>query len=201
MGRWQSGVTTNISLVFCVFPDLGMQVPIDRHPKVDVPSEAEDVDKVNNFDYLGDLNQVRCPFAAHLRKMNPRRSAVPGLDHVQPHRITRQGIPYGPEVGEDEATTTKNNRGLFFVRGTCLVHLAGEILTFAQKVCYQSSLKNGFHFLQRGRLRLSSYPTLPDCEHLQHGLTTLTSLTRVTDSISSCAFRSPRSLSASEYGE
>jgi len=44
----------------------------------------------------------------------------------------RQGIPYGPEVGDEEHDLgrTHHDRGLAFV-------------------CYQSVLSNGFHFIQQ----------------------------------------------------
>jgi Dyp-type peroxidase family len=114
VGRWKSGA------------------PIDRDPKADNLVDAADPNKRNDFDYSDDPNQLKCPFTAHLRKMNPRASKVPGLAAVQVRRIIRQGIPYGPEVDREEAhsCTTKLDRGLLFA-------------------CYQSNLANGFHFLQR----------------------------------------------------
>jgi Dyp-type peroxidase family len=114
VGRWKSGT------------------PIDRHPTEDVPSEATDPNLVNDFDYQDDPAQVRCPFTAHLRKMNPRAGAIPGLVPTRSRRIIRQGIPYGPEVDtiEESAKSTLHDRGLLFV-------------------CYQSNLSLGFHFLQR----------------------------------------------------
>lgn len=55
---------------FCVLADLN-KIPgasIDRNPKKDNPAEGTDPNKVNNFDYSDDPGQVKCPFAAHLRK-------------------------------------------------------------------------------------------------------------------------------------
>ncbi|KAF8531600.1 Dyp-type peroxidase [Gautieria morchelliformis] len=114
VGRWKSGA------------------PIDRDPIHDNPVDAGDVNKVNDFDYSDDPNQIRCPFASHLRKTNPRNSAFPGLVNVQFSRIIRQGIPYGPEVTQAESSlaTTQHDRGLLFAS-------------------YQSNLAKGFHFVQR----------------------------------------------------
>jgi deferrochelatase/peroxidase EfeB len=94
--------------------------PVDRDPTQDNPVDAGDVNKINNFDYSDDPNQIRCPFASHLRKTNPRNSQVPGLDRVLDKRIIRQGIPYGPEVtqAESSSATTQFDRGLLFVRET-----------------------------------------------------------------------------------
>jgi len=124
VGRWKSGT------------------PIDRHPTEDVPDEAKNPNLVNDFDYSGDPNQVRCPFTAHLRKMNPRASVIPSLAATRSRRIIRQGIPYGPEVDKIEkaAKSTLHNRGLLFV-------------------CYQSNLALGFHFLQRNWANNPNFPT------------------------------------------
>jgi len=123
VGRWKSGA------------------PIDRDPTADNLADADDVNKVNDFDYSDDPAQVRCPFTSHLRKMNPRASAVPGLQAVQGHRIIRQGIPYGPEVDKQEAQSgiSSQDRGLLFT-------------------CYQSDLGQGFHFLQRTWANNPNFP-------------------------------------------
>lgn len=90
--------------------------PVVTNPDHDNPAAAADPDQVNNFDYSTDPAQVACPFAAHLRKMNPR-AGFPGSAAVRTRRIMRQGIPYGPEVTYDEEAggKTKLDRGLLFV--------------------------------------------------------------------------------------
>ena len=117
VGRWKSGA------------------PVQLAPLMDDPALAADPQRNNNFNYTeGDgLNsQDRCPFSAHVRKTNPRDDlglTSPGLLN---HLMVRQGIPYGPEVTEEEANqhTTKHDRGLAFLS-------------------YQSSITNGFEFVQR----------------------------------------------------
>ena len=96
-------------------------------------------DKTRNddFSFTGrfpddQVSQDRCPFAAHIRKTNPRGDLP--LDAVQARRIIRSGIAYGPEVSGKEALNGKtddaNDRGLLFVS-------------------YQSNLSNGFTFIQQ----------------------------------------------------
>ncbi|HEX7243143.1 MAG TPA: hypothetical protein VF263_22860 [Longimicrobiaceae bacterium] len=61
----------------------------------------------NNFDYASDLEGVKCPFNAHIRKLNPRgdearNSPQRGRDlqimaQERSHRIARRGIPYGEQ--------------------------------------------------------------------------------------------------------
>ncbi|KAF7970552.1 hypothetical protein HWV62_23727 [Athelia sp. TMB] len=117
MGRWPSGA------------------PVERDPAADNLQDAQDVNKINDFDYVTGDNastpQLKCPFTAHLRKMNPR-AGIPGLSAVQTKRIIRQGVPYGPEVTPPEQISGQSieNRGLLFT-------------------CYQSQLGNGFVFLQQ----------------------------------------------------
>ena len=75
--------------------------------------------------------------------MNPRSdetSLGPGHD-VNPHRILRRGIPFGPEVSLAEAkkSLTKNERGLLFA-------------------CYQSRIDQGFQFLQTNWANEQEFP-------------------------------------------
>ena len=112
VGRWKSGA------------------PIDVTPLRDDPVLATDPQRNNNFQY-DKTSQERCPFAAHTRKMNPRSDL--GEEVVDPHRIIRRGIQFGPEVTHQESSThkTEKDRGLLFVS-------------------YQSNLAQGFQFLQKG---------------------------------------------------
>jgi deferrochelatase/peroxidase EfeB len=51
--------------------------PIERSPDHDDPSIANDDNEVNNFTYDQKAGQSRCPFAAHIRKSNPRNDIMP----------------------------------------------------------------------------------------------------------------------------
>ena len=92
----------------------------------------------NDFKFEGEINsQFRCPFAAHVRKTNPRNDleALPppvGPISVQKNRIMRRGVQFGPELTKEEKKTAKTEcgRGLLFT-------------------CYQTSITNGFQFLQK----------------------------------------------------
>jgi deferrochelatase/peroxidase EfeB len=106
--------------------------PIDITPLADDPSLGADPLRNNNFDFSTDHSQDRCPFAAHIRKTDPR-SDLALLGGTTIRRIWRQGIPFGPEVTDEERQQAKT------------VHPRG--LLFA---CYQSSIDNGFSFVQQG---------------------------------------------------
>lgn len=115
-GRWKSGA------------------PIQLTPLKDDPVLAADPARNNVFTF--DLtSQEKCPYAAHVRKMNPRGDFAGIGDPktlLDPHRVIRRGIQYGPEVTEHErkSNRTEQDRGLLFV-------------------CYQSNLTQGFQFLQK----------------------------------------------------
>ena len=96
----------------------------------DDPELGADASQNNDFKFIKG-NQDACPFAAHIRKMNPRNDLSESA--IKPHMILRRGIPFGPEVSTEErqSSTTAQERGLLFV-------------------CYQSVLSSGFSFLQQG---------------------------------------------------
>ncbi|KAF8804925.1 Dyp-type peroxidase [Phlegmacium glaucopus] len=112
MGRWKNGTS------------------IEMSPDNDAPEIAKDDSRVNNFEFdQSDKDQQRCPFAAHMRKSNPRND-VPPSERLK-HLIRRHNMPYGPEVTDEERTTGKTieERGL---------HLC----------TYQSSIERGFRWIQ-----------------------------------------------------
>jgi Dyp-type peroxidase family len=121
VGRWKSGA------------------PIELTPAQDDTTMGPDPQRNNNFDFSDDQGERRCPFGAHIRKTNPRADfgspnnagVDPQTAEVDPRRIMRAGIPFGPEVSVAEAANgkTTTDRGLMFV-------------------CYQTSIPNQFEFVQ-----------------------------------------------------
>ena len=108
---------------------------MDLAPLKDDPALAADPQRNNDFDYSfpGDFDtQDRCPFAAHVRKTNPRNDLQ---NNTETRRIVRRGIPFGPEVSslESQSGRTLHDRGLLFR-------------------CYQSVIANGFQFIQQCKL-------------------------------------------------
>jgi Dyp-type peroxidase family len=61
--------------------------------------EGGDNPVMNNFDYAGDMDGLRCPFHAHIRKTNPRGDTVrlfgASLDEERSHIMARRGMTYG----------------------------------------------------------------------------------------------------------
>jgi Dyp-type peroxidase family len=136
IGRWPSGV------------------PIMREPAADNPDLASHMIAVNNFNFTNATNPVRlipsaaeppdnfplapadseglrCPFAAHIRKVNPRddTTELGGPERTLLKRILRRGIPFGrPLANPLRAGKDKGERGLLFVS-------------------YQASIEEQFEFL------------------------------------------------------
>ena len=83
-GRWRNGVPLSLS------PDSpGEQIPLEERNSFDyVPSDSVP-------DAFDDRRGYRCPLGSHIRRMNPRSSAVAGNSGLK-RRIIRRGLPYGP---------------------------------------------------------------------------------------------------------
>jgi deferrochelatase/peroxidase EfeB len=83
-GRWRNGVPLSLS------PDSpGEQIPLEDRNSFDyVPSDSIP-------DAFDDRRGYRCPLGSHIRRMNPRSSAVAGNSGLK-HRIIRRGLPFGP---------------------------------------------------------------------------------------------------------
>lgn len=109
----------------------------------------------NNFDFSDDEDGAKCPFHAHIRKLNPREATLLRThDKNDRTRIARRGIPYGkpvPNLVHDSIETDADptaERGLLFM-------------------CCQASIDDQFEFLQHSwadnpNFPRSVIPLLPD---------------------------------------
>jgi len=124
VGRWKSGA------------------PIDLAPFQDDPVLAQDVNRRNDFQFAAEAAfQKICPFAAHVRKTNPRDDLIARGINIDSRRIMRRGIQFGPELTNEENATGKTlkDRGLIFAS-------------------YQSSINNGFAFIQESWANNPNFP-------------------------------------------
>ena len=73
----------------------------------------------NDFDYAGDAKGSMCPFAAHIRRANPRESSARAgqLPGGRTPRLLRRGMSYGPRFDHERPDSSVNaeERGLFFM--------------------------------------------------------------------------------------
>ncbi|GAB1527441.1 dye-decolorizing heme-containing peroxidase [Rhizoctonia solani] len=148
VGRWKSGA------------------PIQLAPTHDDPKLAKDPQRNNDFVYPqapGDEGQTECPYAAHIRKTNPRNdldfletNPDRPVNAVQKSSILRAGIPYGPAISKHP----KLNAYIYLVEVTLSEKLE-QFTEFARGlafVSYQSSLAKGFQFIQKSWANAPNFP-------------------------------------------
>ncbi|KGF79369.1 peroxidase [Massilia sp. JS1662] len=98
-GRWRSGA------------------PLILSPDRDEPALGADPARNNGFDFSEDPRGLACPHGAHMRRLNPRDSALTILTDVNIHRIIRRSSTFGPKWSRDvtAADDGKGDRGIFFI--------------------------------------------------------------------------------------
>jgi len=121
-GRWKDGTPTELS------------------PDAPDAAISGDPNRINNFTFDQSKGQTRCPFAAHMRKSNPRNDVSP-VESVFKHFIRRHNMPYGNEVTAEE----RDGKGTIEQRG---LHV----------VCYASSIVRGFKFYQQAWYNEPNFP-------------------------------------------
>ena len=98
-GRWRSGA------------------PLILSPERDDEALGADPARNNGFDFSEDPRGLVCPHAAHMRRLNPRDSALTILTDVNIHRIIRRSSTFGPKWSRDvtAADDAQGDRGIFFI--------------------------------------------------------------------------------------
>ena len=98
--------------------------------KTEVPLASRSDDAVrNDFNYSDDKDGLKCPYAAHIRKSNPRSDTGDSKSHL----MARRGIPYGVRTdGPNDGRTDNKPEG-----GVGLIFMA-----------YQADIVKQFEFTQ-----------------------------------------------------
>jgi Dyp-type peroxidase family len=121
-------------------PDLAGAMVVGRFKdgtpvlRADVPSPGQEV--ANDFNFKEDRDGFKCPFHAHIRKVNPRGTTpLTSSESERKRRIVRRGIPYGlPMPGVADPMPSDPDpmapRGLLFM-------------------CFQQDIDRQFEFIQR----------------------------------------------------
>ena len=90
-------------------------------PESDDPALGADQNRNNDFSYGDDQQGLKCPFSAHIRRVNPRDALEDELVAVNLHHFLRRGMNYGtplPEgIYEDDGA---ERGGLFLLVGAKL---------------------------------------------------------------------------------
>ncbi|HEU4881628.1 MAG TPA: hypothetical protein VFT45_05265 [Longimicrobium sp.] len=131
-----------------VDPDLAGAMVVGRF-KDGTPvlrSMTPGVGEENDFAFREDHQGLRCPFHAHIRKVNPRGTTpATKVEDERKRRIARRGIPYGrplPGVATQPDPDPDPNlpRGLLFM-------------------CFQADVGAQFEFIQRTWVDNEHFPT------------------------------------------
>lgn len=95
-GRWRNGNSLN------------------RHPEV--AGEPDAPDTVDSFGFTEDARGEVCPFASHIRRVNPRDGEIVTRSANNSRRVIRRGMPYGPliEPGQPRDDVARGLIGNFF---------------------------------------------------------------------------------------
>jgi len=97
VGRWRSGA------------------PLVLAPDRDDPELGTDGDRNNNFSYADDMKGLKCPFSAHIRRVNPRDALKDDVVAVNLHHFLRRGTNYGPPLPEGVLEDDGAERGGVFL--------------------------------------------------------------------------------------
>jgi Dyp-type peroxidase family len=97
VGRWRSGA------------------PLVLAPDHDEPQLGTDLSRNNAFSYADDMKGLKCPFSAHIRRVNPRDALKDEIVAVNLHHFLRRGTNYGPPLPEGVLEDDGADRGIIFV--------------------------------------------------------------------------------------
>ena len=97
VGRWRSGA------------------PLVLAPERDDSKLGGDADRNNIFSYEDDMQGLKCPFSAHIRRVNPRDALKNDLVAANLHHFLRRGTNYGTPLPEGVLEDDGVDRGGVFL--------------------------------------------------------------------------------------
>ena len=97
VGRWRSGA------------------PLVLAPDHDDPALGADARSNNDFSYADDRKGMKCPFSAHIRRVNPRDALKDDIVDVDSHQFIRRGTNYGPPLPDGVLEDDGAERGGVFL--------------------------------------------------------------------------------------
>lgn len=99
---------------------MGRKPGIEATPVIQSPPHGPGLteqQRLNDFDFAGEPN--RCPFHAHIRRVNPREALLDDEERTLPQRTTarivRRSFAFGPTAGCDAYEDEAHERGLMFM--------------------------------------------------------------------------------------
>jgi deferrochelatase/peroxidase EfeB len=110
VGRWRSGA------------------PLVLAPDRDDPALGADSIRNNDFSYADDMKGLKCPFSAHIRRINPRDALKNDIVAVNLHRFLRRGTNYGSPLPEGVLEDDGAERGGVFLLIGAYLHRQFEFI-------------------------------------------------------------------------
>ncbi len=123
------------------------------HPLIsEILPQNQSPAKINDFNYDSDLTTgTKCPFHAHIRKMNPRGSGKnEPKEKEKTHLFVRRGIPFGENHRNTNQDDPSEGVGLLFM-------------------AYNQDINNQFEFMQADWANNPNFPNQPT-PPIEHGL-------------------------------
>ena len=123
---------------------------------VTMSDEARALVPPNNFNYSGDA-AARCPFHAHVRKVNPRGSGPGGLLDERKRIMPRRGIPFTDQARAVHPNNIPGSASLpeFDATAGPMLPTGGVGLLF---MAYNANLKEQFVFTQQSWANAKGFP-------------------------------------------
>jgi Dyp-type peroxidase family len=97
VGRWRSGA------------------PLVLAPDRDEPQLGSDPNRNNRFSYEDDMKGLKCPFSAHIRRINPRDALKDEIVAINLHHFIRRGTNYGQPLQDGVLEDDGAERGGVFL--------------------------------------------------------------------------------------
>jgi Dyp-type peroxidase family len=97
VGRWRSGA------------------PLVLTPDHDDAMLGSDANRNNDFSYADDMKGLKCPFSAHIRRINPRDALKDDIVATNLHHFLRRGTNYGPPLPDGMLEDDGAERGGVFL--------------------------------------------------------------------------------------
>jgi Dyp-type peroxidase family len=91
IGRWRDGT------------------PIESSPDAPNPKIVADKEKNVDFTFSADASGSRCPIGAHIRRVHPRDAFGFEGRLINRRRITRRGLPYGPQAPKEDPAAPESS--------------------------------------------------------------------------------------------
>src|SRR6516164_6269645 len=98
-----------------------------------------DANRNNEFSYADDMKGFKCPFSAHIRRINPRDALKDDIVDVNIHKFLRRGTNYGSPLPDGVLEDDGAERGgVFLLIGA---HQQRQFESVQSEYCFMPGLR------------------------------------------------------------